>query len=135
MYNSPKRFSSMFNIRKKIILFISSLMILSLLACSDSSGDTDTEIKKTPIIFSNDQTSSLLLAVNDFPEGWTVKKKGSVISANHQEFLTVKLLEMTLETVLVTTVWTPPTSLAMRDWTSPVRVSVKKPSDRLCRCR
>ena len=41
----------------------------------------------------------------------------------------------TLETLLVTTVWTPPTSLATRDWISPVRVSVKKLRGWLCRCR
>ena len=45
------------------------------------------------------------------------------------------LLESTLETVVVTTVCTPPTSLAIRDCTSPVRVSVKNLSDRLWRCR
>ena len=44
-------------------------------------------------------------------------------------------LESTSETVLVTTRWTPPTSLVTRDWISPVRVPVKKPRDRLCRCR
>ena len=44
------------------------------------------------------------------------------------------LLDSTFETVLVTTFWTPPTSLATRDWISPVRVSVKKLNDRLCRC-
>jgi hypothetical protein len=37
--------------------------------------------------------------------------------------------------VLVTTVWTPPMSLAMRDCTSPVRVRVKKASDMRWRCR
>ena len=37
--------------------------------------------------------------------------------------------------VFVTTPWTPPMSLEMRDCTSPVRVRVKNASDRRCRCR
>ena len=39
-----------------------------------------------------------------------------------------------LEAVVVTTVWTPPTSLASRDWISPVLVPVKKASDSVSRC-
>ena len=34
---------------------------------------------------------------------------------------------------MVTTVWTPPTSLASRDWISPVLVFVKKASDSVSR--
>ena len=37
--------------------------------------------------------------------------------------------------VVVTTLSIPPMSLAMRDWTSPVRVRVKNASDIRCRCR
>ena len=51
---------------------------------------------------------------------------------------TVASTVVTLETidvaVLVTTLSTPPMSLAMRDCTSPVRVRVKNASDSLCRC-
>ncbi len=47
---------------------------------------------------------------------------------------TMTTFETMLETVLVTTVWTPPTSLASRDWISPVRVAVKKRSDMRWRC-
>ena len=36
--------------------------------------------------------------------------------------------------VSVTTDWTPPTSLVIRLWISPVRVSVKKRSGIFCRC-
>ena len=39
-----------------------------------------------------------------------------------------------LEAVVVTTDWTPPTSLASRDWISPVLVLVKKASGSVCRC-
>ena len=38
------------------------------------------------------------------------------------------------EAVLVTTVWMPPTSFAIRDWISPVRVPVKNRSDMRWRC-
>ncbi len=52
---------------------------------------------------------------------------------------TVATTVVTLETidvaVFVTTVCTPPMSLAMRDWISPVRVRVKKASDSRCRWR
>jgi hypothetical protein len=47
---------------------------------------------------------------------------------------TTARLAVTLVAVSVTTVWTPPTSLASRLWISPVRVSVKKRSGRRCRC-
>jgi hypothetical protein len=48
---------------------------------------------------------------------------------------TVVTLETIEVAVDVTTFCTPPMSLAIRDWTSPVRVRVKKASDRRCRCR
>ena len=48
--------------------------------------------------------------------------------------MNITLLERTLETVLETTFCTPPTSFATRDWISPVRVSVKKLMDSVCRC-
>jgi hypothetical protein len=46
----------------------------------------------------------------------------------------VTTLARMLEAVVVTTVWTPPTSLASRDWISPVLVPVKKASESVCRC-
>ena len=45
----------------------------------------------------------------------------------------ITTLAMVSETVLVTTVCTPPTSLEIRDWTSPVLVPVKNPRDIPCR--
>jgi hypothetical protein len=48
---------------------------------------------------------------------------------------TVVTLETIEVAVLVTTFWTPPMSLAMRDWISPVRVRVKKDSDSRWRWR
>ena len=46
---------------------------------------------------------------------------------------TVTTFERIDDAVLVT-VWTPPTSLARRDWISPVRVPVKKDSGIDWRC-
>ena len=48
---------------------------------------------------------------------------------------TVVTLETIDVAVFVTTPWTPPMSLEMRDCTSPVRVRVKNASDSRCRCR
>ena len=48
---------------------------------------------------------------------------------------TVVALETIEVAVLVTTFWTPPMSLAIRDCTSPVRVRVKNASDRRWRWR
>ncbi len=48
---------------------------------------------------------------------------------------TVVTLETIEVAVEVTTDWTPPMSLAIRDCTSPVRVRVKNASDSRCRWR
>ena len=47
--------------------------------------------------------------------------------------ITVVTLCVMLVAVFVTTFWTPPMSLLIRDCTSPVRVRVKNASDRRCR--
>src|SRR5437764_12560321 len=49
--------------------------------------------------------------------------------------MTVVTFETMDVAVEVTTLCTPPMSLAIRDCTSPVRVRVKKASDIRCRCR
>ncbi len=49
--------------------------------------------------------------------------------------ITVVTLEAIVVAVVVTTLSRPPMSLAIRDWTSPVRVRVKKASDIRCRWR
>ena len=51
------------------------------------------------------------------------------ISMATRVLMNMTVLDSTLDSVLVTTFCTPPTSLAMRDCISPVRVPVKKPSD------
>jgi hypothetical protein len=48
--------------------------------------------------------------------------------------MTVVALETSAVAVVVTVACMPPMSLAMRDWTSPVRVLVKKASDMRCKC-
>lgn len=47
---------------------------------------------------------------------------------------TVLTLRVRSLAVWVTKACRPPMSLAMRDWTSPVRVVEKKPSESDCRC-
>ena len=49
--------------------------------------------------------------------------------------ITVVTLPTIEAAVLVTTFCTPPMSLAIRDWISPVRVRVKNASESRCRCR
>ena len=51
------------------------------------------------------------------------------------EAMTVVAFWAIVVAVVVTTLSRPPMSLAIRDWTSPVRVRVKKASDIRCRCR
>ncbi len=46
----------------------------------------------------------------------------------------ITTLARMVEAVVVTTDWTPPTSLASRDWISPVLVPVKKARESVCRC-
>jgi len=45
----------------------------------------------------------------------------------------ITTLARMVEAVVVTTDWTPPTSLARRDWISPVLVPVKNASGSVCR--
>jgi hypothetical protein len=49
--------------------------------------------------------------------------------------ITVVAFWAMLVAVVVTTLSMPPMSLAIRDWTSPVRVRVKNANDIRCRCR
>ena len=49
--------------------------------------------------------------------------------------ITVVTLPTIEAAVDVTTLCTPPMSLAIRDWISPVRVRVKNASESRCRCR
>ena len=51
------------------------------------------------------------------------------------ELTMITTFDSTLAAVVVTTLCTPPTSFARRDWISPVRVVVKKRNGMNCRCR
>jgi hypothetical protein len=48
--------------------------------------------------------------------------------------MTVTELERMEENVVVSTLLTPPTSFARRDWIAPVRVAVNQASSMVCRC-
>ena len=77
---------------------------------------------------------------------FTVSQRKSGISASDRRvsgtesqiitasvLMIVTMFASTLEAVSVTTDCTPPTSFAMRDWISPVRVVVKNRSGMNCR--
>ena len=70
-----------------------------------------------------------------------VMKSDSAVSCHERISIAMSVLAMMtmldrmLDAVSVTTVCTPPTSLARRDWISPVRVVVKNRSGMNCRCR
>ena len=50
------------------------------------------------------------------------------------ELTMMTMFDSKLAAVVVTTLCTPPTSFARRDWISPVRVVVKKRNGMYCRC-
>ena len=65
--------------------------------------------------------------------------RDSTVSCHESRSIAISVLMITttlarmFDIVSVTTAWTPPTSLASRDWISPVRVVVKKRSGMNCR--
>ena len=58
-----------------------------------------------------------------------------MINMAMSELMITTTLERSEDAVLVTTLCTPPTSFARRDWISPVRVEVKNRSGMYWRCR
>ena len=64
----------------------------------------------------------------------------STVSCHERSSIATSVLAITttfermLDTVSVNTACTPPTSFAIRDWISPVRVVVKNRSGMNCRC-
>ncbi len=77
--------------------------------------------------------------VSQTKKGSRTREKSASRQSSRTIATTVATTVVTFETmevaVLVTTFCTPPMSFAMRDWTSPVRVRVKKASERRCRWR
>ncbi len=86
-----------------------------------------TRRRRSPTILANQVKTGMVSRVS------TVSCQESTAMAT-RALAMITTLERMSDSVEVTTVCTPPTSLVSRDWISPVRVSVKKRSDRCWRC-
>ena len=73
------------------------------------------------------------ITMNGISTTATIVSRQSRMSMATNAEMTVTVLPSTLETVLVSTPATPPTSFCRRDWMTPVFVRVKKPSSIACR--
>ena len=104
---------------------VSSLM--ALIAASDSCVDRDTWRRRSPTVLVSQKKAGTVMTAT------MVSCQLRMIIATMVETKMTTLARM-LEAVVVTTVWMPPTSLASRDWISPVLVPVKKASDSVSRC-
>ena len=104
---------------------VSSLM--ALIAASDSWVDRATCRRRSPTVLVSQKNAGTVTTAT------MVSCQLRMIIATMVETKMTTLARM-LEAVVVTTVWTPPTSLASRDWISPVLVPVKKASDSVSRC-
>ena len=104
---------------------VSSLM--ALIAASASWVDRDTWRRRSPTVLVSQKNAGTVMTAT------MVSCQLRMIIATMVEMKMTTLARM-LEAVVVTTVWTPPTSLASRDWISPVLVPVKKASDSVSRC-
>ena len=100
---------------------------MALIAASDSWVERDTRRRRSPTVLVSQKKAGTVMTAT------MVSCQLMMIMATTLETKVTTLARM-VEAVLVTTVWTPPTSLASRDWISPVLVLVKKASDRVCRC-
>jgi hypothetical protein len=98
---------------------VSSLM--ALIAASDSWVDRDTWRRRSPTVLVSQKKAGTVMTAT------MVSCQLITIMATMLE-TKVTTLARIVEAVVVTTVWTPPTSLASRDWISPVLVFVKKES-------
>jgi hypothetical protein len=100
---------------------------MALMAASDSWVERDTRRRRSPTILVSQKNAGTVMTAT------MVSCQLMMIMATMLETKVTTLARM-VEAVVVTTDWTPPTSLASRDWISPVLVLVKKASDSVCRC-
>ena len=101
--------------------------LIALIDASDSCVDRDTRRRRSPTVLVSQKKAGTVMTAT------MVSCQLMMIMATMLETNVTTLARM-LEAVVVTTVWTPPTSLASRDWISPVLVPVKKASESVCRC-
>src|SRR5580692_7967821 len=100
--------------------------VSALMAASDSCVERDTRRRRWPTVLVSQKKAGTV-------------KTDTMVSCQLRMIIAtiddtnVTTLARMVEAVVVTTVWTPPTSLASRDWISPVLVFVKKASDSVSR--
>src|ERR1700749_4667273 len=100
---------------------------MALMAASDSWVARDTLRRRSPTILVSQKNAGTVMTAT------MVSCQLMMIMATMLEAKVTTLAKIA-EAVVVTTAWTPPTSLASRDWISPVLVFVKKDSGRVSRC-
>src|ERR1700752_1685402 len=100
--------------------------LIALMAASDSWVDRDTWRRRSPTALVSQKNAGTVITA-------TMVSCQLMIMATMLE-TKVTTLARIVDAVVVTTVWTPPTSLASRDWISPVLVFVKNESGRVSRC-
>src|ERR1700730_11870699 len=101
--------------------------VIALMPASDSWVDRDTLRRRSPTALVSQKNAGTVTTAT------MVSCQLMMIMATILE-TNVPTVARIVEAVLVTTVSTPPTSLASRDWISPVLVFVKKASGRVSRC-
>ncbi len=99
----------------------------ALIAASDSWVERATWRRRSPTILVSQKNAGTVMTAT------MVSCQLRISMATMVEVKMTTLARM-VEAVVVTTDWTPPTSLASRDWISPVLVPVKKASGSVCRC-
>ena len=109
----------------------------------ETDSDSSTSDETSAIVDWRCEASSLRTAptrrVRKTNSGSSASEKTASRQSSRNIATTVAMTVVEFETidvaVLVTTLSMPPMSLAMRDWTSPVRVRVKKARESRCRWR
>ena len=99
----------------------------ALIAASDSWVERATRRRRSPTVLVSQKNAGTVMSAT------MVSCQLRITMATTVEVKMTTLARM-VDAVLVTTVWTPPTSLASRDWISPVLVLVKKARESVCRC-
>ncbi|REH17959.1 hypothetical protein BCF44_14039 [Kutzneria buriramensis] len=97
------------------------------MAASDSWVERATRRRRSPTSLVSQKNTGTVTSAT------TVSCQLSTIMATTVDTKMTTLARM-LDAVVVTTDWTPPTSLASLDWISPVLVPVKKASGSCWRC-
>jgi hypothetical protein len=106
---------------------------------SDSCTRLEMSARVSWVVFAIRRRSLPTRRVNSTKSGISAKANSASCQLSRSMPTIVAMTVVTFDAidvaVFVTTFWTPPMSFEIRDWTSPVRVRVKKASDSFWRCR